>query len=123
MPNRKAMWAILVWTVLMGVGILAAALNIGRDCVGLTGSDLTACQADAWIRGGIGLTLLLFLWFVGFVPLAIVWFVSRPKENVTVFGPAGQQVMLSEDEAKRRVEQPGWTYQRPGSGKVETVAS
>jgi hypothetical protein len=118
MPNRKATWAVLVWTVFMAVGILAAALNIGGDCVGLTGSDLSACQADAWIRGGIGLTLLLLLWFVGFVPLAIVWFVSRPRENVTVFGPAGQQVMLSEGEAKKRVEQPGWAYQKPGPDQL-----
>ena len=117
MPSRKATWAILAWTVLMAVGILAAALNIGTNCVGLTGSDLSACQADAWIRGGIGLTLLLLLWFVGFVPLVIVWFVSRPRENVAVFGPAGQQVMLSEEEAKKRVEQPGWTYQRLGPGQ------
>lgn len=117
MLHRIATWAILVWTVLMAVGIVAAALNIGRDCVGLAGSELSACQADAWIRGGIGLTLLLLLWFVGFVPLAIVWFVSRPRENVAVFGPAGQQVMLSEDEAKRRVEQPGWTYQKVGPGQ------
>lgn len=118
MPNRKATWAILVWTVLMGVGIVAAALNIGNDCAGLTGSDLSACQGDAWIRGGIGLTLLVLLWFVGFVPLAIVWFVSRPRDNVTVFGPAGQQVMLSEHEARRRVEQPGWMYQKPDPGQV-----
>lgn len=61
MPNRKATWAILVWTVLMAIGILAAALNIGGDCVGLTGSDLNACEADAWTRGGTGLTLLLLL--------------------------------------------------------------
>jgi hypothetical protein len=45
--------------------LLAAALNIGRDCAGLSGSDLSAWQADAWIRSGIGLTLTLFLWFVG----------------------------------------------------------
>jgi hypothetical protein len=117
MPVRKASWAILVWTVLMAVGILAAALGIGDECVGLSGSDLSACRTDAWTRGGIGLALLLFLWFVGFVPLAIFWFVSRPKENVTVFGPAGQQVMLSEAEARKRVEQQGWTYQRSSPGQ------
>jgi hypothetical protein len=114
MPVRKATWAILIWTVLMAVGILAAALGIGDECVGLSGSDFSACRTDAWTRGGIGLGLLLFLWFV---PVAIFWFVSRPKENVTVFGPAGQQVMLSEAEARKRVEQQGWTYQRSSAGQ------
>jgi hypothetical protein len=118
MPNRKATWAIVVWTTLMAVGITAAALNIGADCAGLAGGELSACQAEVWVRGGVGLTLLLFLWFVGFVPLAIVWFASRPRENVTVFGPAGQQVMLSEAEARERVEHQGWTYQRPGPGQA-----
>jgi hypothetical protein len=111
--NRIATWAILIWTALMGVGIVAAFLGIGGDCVGLTGSALSDCQAAAWVRGGVGLTLLLLLWFVVFLPLAIVWFVSRPKENVSVFGPAGQQVIVSEDEAKKRVEQHGWMYQKP----------
>jgi hypothetical protein len=90
MPTRKATWAILLWTGFMGVGIFAAALGIGGDCAGLSGSDLGACQADAWVRGVIGLALLLVLWFVGFVPLAIVWFVSRPKENVAVYDRAGR---------------------------------
>lgn len=114
MKVRKATWAILVWTVLMAVGIVAAALGIGDECVGLSGSDLSACRTDAWTRGGIGLALLLFLWFV---PVAIFWFVSRRKENVTVFGPAGQQIMLSEAEARKRVEQQGWTYQRSSPGQ------
>jgi hypothetical protein len=118
MPTRKATWAILIWTAFMGVGILGAASGIGRDCVGLTGSELSACEADAWIRGGIGIALLLFLWFVVFLPLAIVWFASRPKENVAVFGPGGQLVMLSEAEAKKRVAEGGWTYGGPGPGPI-----
>ena len=118
MVNRLATWAIRIWTALMAIGIVAAFLGIGGDCVGLTGSDLSACQRDAWVRGGVGLTLLALLWFVVFVPMGIVWFVSRPRENVVVFGPAGQQVMLSEDEARKRVEQQGWSYQRPDPSRM-----
>jgi hypothetical protein len=113
MPTRKATWAIVIWTVLMAIGILAAALGIGGDCGGLTGSEFGACQSAAWIRGGIGLTLLFILWFVGLVPLAIIWFVSRPKENVVVFGPGGRQIIVSEREAEKRVNEQGWTYQKP----------
>jgi len=116
--NRIVTGAILIWTALMALGIFAAFRGIGGDCVGLVGSEFSECQADAWVRGGIGLTLLLFLWFVVVVPLAVGWLVSRPKENVSVFGPAGQQVMLSEREAKKRVEQQGWSYQKPNPGEA-----
>jgi hypothetical protein len=88
MPNRVLTWVILIWTTLMGVGILAAFLGIGGDCAGLTGSELSACQADAWVRGGIGLTLLLLLWLVVFLPLAFIWYVSRPRHQKPIPGEA-----------------------------------
>jgi hypothetical protein len=118
MPNRVSSWAMLLWTAVMAIGIVAAFVGIGGDCRGLAGDAFAQCQADAWIRGGIGLSLLLFLWFVVMLPMAAVWFVTRPKENVTVYGPDGQQVMLSEAEANRRVATPGWTYQRPERGEI-----
>ncbi|HEX5013886.1 MAG TPA: hypothetical protein VFV72_06955 [Candidatus Limnocylindrales bacterium] len=113
MANRIITGVIAVWTVGMAIGIVAAGLGIGRDCAGLNGGELNACLADAWTRGGIGLAILFVLWLVVFLPMAIIWSISRPRENVTVFGPAGQQVMVSEAEAKRRVEQQGWSYQPP----------
>jgi hypothetical protein len=62
-PKRKASWAIAIWTAFMAIAIFAAALGIGED----------------WLNGAVGLTLLGVLWFVGFVPLWIVWSLSRPK--------------------------------------------
>ena len=67
MPRRKASWAIAIWTAFMAVATFAAALGI-----------------EDWRNGLIGLTLLGFLWFVGFIPLWIIWYLSRPKPNVTV---------------------------------------
>jgi len=32
----------------------------------------------------------------------LVWLMSRPKDNVLIYGPQGQQVTVSEKEAKRR---------------------
>ena len=50
-------------------------------------------------------------------PFLILWFLSRPRNNTVVFGPQGQQVMLSEQEAKRRVENlQGWSYRSEGGG-------
>jgi hypothetical protein len=87
MAHRISTWAIVIWSGLMALGIFGAFLGIGGDCVGLTGSELSACQADAWSRGGIGLGLLVFLWFVVFAPLAIWWSFTRPKGNTTAASP------------------------------------
>jgi len=62
------------------VAIIAAALGIGQDCVGLSGSELSSCQTDAWLRGAIGLGLLGLLWLIGFIPLWLIWRASRPRE-------------------------------------------
>jgi hypothetical protein len=83
MGNRIATWAIVIWTGLMALGTFAAFLGIGGDCAGLVGGDLSACQADAWDRGAVGLMLLVFLWLVVLIPMAFVWFATRPKEDVS----------------------------------------
>ena len=88
MGNRIATWAILIWTGFMALGTFAAFLGIGQDCNGLTGTDFSSCQADAWGRGIVGLTLLFLLWLAVFIPMAIVWFATRPKEAVPGGGTA-----------------------------------
>lgn len=110
---RKMTWTILIWTFLFLVWGISGASAVSNSCVGRTGDDLSICQAGTAIGGGIGLTLIFGLWFVGFIVLALVWFMSRPKENVTVYGPDGQGVVVSEKEATRRVRA-GWTYQPRG---------
>jgi hypothetical protein len=105
-------WTILVWTALFALWGISAGGALSNRCVGLTGDDLSVCQAGTAIGGGIGLTFIFMLWFIGFIVLAIVWFMSRPKNMVIVYGPAGQQVSVSEAEAKRRVAK-GWTYTPP----------
>jgi hypothetical protein len=111
--HRFATWLLIVWTGLMGLGTLAALFGIGADCVAPGGGELGSCLSDAWIRGSVGLMLLVFLWFVVAAPLWVLFTHTRPKPNVFVYGPAGQQVMLPEDEAARRVQQPGWSYRNP----------
>lgn len=111
---RKATWALVIWTAIFAIWIAAGTGSVANNCAGLVGDDLTLCQSGTAIGGGLAVTFLIFLWFMGFVVLSLVWFMSRPKNNVAVFGPNGQHVMVSEKEAKRRVEKQGWTYQRPG---------
>jgi hypothetical protein len=107
---RKATWALVIWT-----GLIALWLVAGLSAVGNTPAGTEAEQAGRAIGAGIGVTLILFIWFIGFIVLGLIWLMSRPKDNVVVYGPQGQQMMLSEKEARRRVDQDGWTY-RPSSG-------
>ena len=65
------------------------------------------------IGGGLAVTFIIFIWFIGFIVLGLVWFMSRPKDNVLIYGPQGQKVTVSEKEAQRRVKKGGWNYQPP----------
>jgi hypothetical protein len=120
MPRwRKMTWAILIWSVLLIAWGVAGAGSLGNNCAGETGDALSTCQAATAVGGGIGLSIIFFLWFVGFIVLAIVWFMTRPKENVVVYGPVGQQMTVSEKEARKRVEKQGWTYtNQPVAGQT-----
>lgn len=113
MPHwRKATWALLIWNVLMLIWLVTGIGAVGNNCAGESGDALTACQAGTAIGAGIGVTFIIFIWFIGFIVLGLVWLMSRPKDNVIVYGPDGQQVTVSEKEAKKRVSK-GWTYQAP----------
>ncbi|HET6380467.1 MAG TPA: hypothetical protein VFH63_05445 [candidate division Zixibacteria bacterium] len=110
---RKATWALLIWTVLMGIWFatgVGAVAGGPQDCGVL---DRETCEAAYGMGAGLGATFVLFIWFIGFVALGIVWLISKPKENVTIYGPQGQQVTVSEKEARKRVEKQGWSYQPP----------
>ena len=82
MPRRKTTWAIILWTVLwavlIGVGIA------GNECASETGDGFLSDQdaQDACAAGtGIGVFLLFILWFLGFVVLAIVWFLTKNRNK------------------------------------------
>jgi hypothetical protein len=113
MPRwRKATWALVIFSLLMLLWIVVGVAGVSDNCAGMTGQELETCQAATAIGGGIGVTVLIIIWFIGFIVLGLIWLMSRPKDNVIVHGPDGQQVTVSEKEAKRRVAK-GWTYQPP----------
>lgn len=108
---RKMTWAIVIWTVLMAVWIfggISGASGVACD----PSLAQSTCDAARAVGTGIGVSMLFFLWLIGFLVLAVIWFMTRPKDNVVVYGPSGQQVTVSEKEAQRRVERDGWSYQR-----------
>lgn len=115
MPRwRKATWALLIWNVLMAVWVIGGMGAVSDNCAGETGQALELCESATVVGAGIGVTFILVIWFIGFIVLGLIWLMSRPKENVVVYGPEGQQVTVSEKEAKRRVGK-GWSYHHPGN--------
>lgn len=119
MPRwRKATWALVIWTVLAILWIWAGTSAVGD--MPATGDE--AEGAARAVGAGIGITMIILVWFLGFIILGLIWLMSRPKDNVVIYGPEGQQVSVSEKEAKRRVKK-GWTYQqsRPGPSQHEEL--
>lgn len=107
---RKATWALVIFNVLMLI-LLVTSVNAAGEttCDPQLSADL--CDAARGIGTGIGVTFLVIIWFIGFIVLGLIWLMSRPKDNVTVYGPEGQQINVSEKEAAKRIKN-GWTYQR-----------
>lgn len=101
---RKTTWVIAIWT-----GLVALWLIAGISKLAAGPSQSTAVAAGV----ALGATFLFMMWLVVLAPLALVWFATRPKNNVVIYGPLGQQTMVSEKEAAERVARQGWTYQPP----------
>jgi hypothetical protein len=95
----------------MGLWVVSGISAVSNECEGLSGDELEVCQAATAIGGGLGVTFIFGIWFIGFVIFGLIWLMSRPREKVNVYGPEGQKVTVTEKEAARRVAS-GWTYQR-----------
>lgn len=73
---RKATWALVIWSVL--ILIWAIAGGAANDC----GSETTELNQSACEAGtGIGVAIVLFIGFVGFVFFSLIWLMSRPKNR------------------------------------------
>jgi hypothetical protein len=124
MPHwRKMTWAIVIWTVWSVFWVATGVGAVSNSCAGKVGTDLSTCQAATAAGGGIGVTFIFFIWFIVFVVLSIIWFMTRGRTTVVVYGPQGQQASVAESEAKKRVEKQGWSYTPrvdggPGSTRV-----
>ncbi|HWM54199.1 MAG TPA: hypothetical protein VNO20_02255 [Solirubrobacterales bacterium] len=70
-------WALIVWSTLILLWAIAGAA--GSDCT----SEATQLEQEACEAGtGIGVALILFIGFIGFVFLSLIWLMTRPKGRV-----------------------------------------
>jgi len=86
---RKMTWALIVWSALwLLLGIVGGSSGTSAasycDTHGSPrGSIGRQTCIDAYHTGtGIGVFLIVVLWFLGFVVLSLVWFMSRPRDVV-----------------------------------------
>ena len=64
-------WVLIAWSTLILVWAIGGAA--GNKCAGQTYRD--ACQAGT----GIGVAVVLFVGFCGFVFFSLIWFMTRPR--------------------------------------------
>lgn len=71
---RKMTWVLIIFSALMLVWIIAGAssTNCGSET---TQAGKSGCEAGT----GIGVGIIIFLWFLGFVVLSLIWFMTRPR--------------------------------------------
>jgi hypothetical protein len=56
----------------------------------------------------------IVMWFIGLFVVLGLWLVSGTKLNTRIYGPAGQEWIVSAATAERRVRS-GWSYQPAAS--------
>jgi hypothetical protein len=76
---RKMTWLIWIVNAIFLIWIIAGVSDrASEDCP--PGDELCIEASDAGTS--IGVALIIFLWFMVFVVLALVWFMTRPKHRM-----------------------------------------
>ncbi len=80
---RKMSWVVIIWCVVMAIWIIAALgqADPGGNCVHHAYLSKQSCEDASNAGTGIGVVVLWFVWFFGFIPLALIWFMTRPKDK------------------------------------------
>src|SRR5436190_16419996 len=71
---RKMTWVLIIWSAFILIWAIAggASNKCGEEATRL---NQQACEAGT----GIGVAIILLIGFFGFVFLALIWFMTRPK--------------------------------------------
>lgn len=82
---RKMTWVLNIWNVIFLIWLIVGisdrpSKNCATDPDVLNGIiSKHTCQAASDTGTGVGVALIIFLWFLGFVVLSLVWFMTRRK--------------------------------------------
>jgi DNA-directed RNA polymerase subunit RPC12/RpoP len=78
---RPLSWVIIAVNLLFLFATFSGLSETTKSCDGLTGDDLSFCQAGTAIGAGIGVAVILFFWVLIDVILLIVWLVSNKNQR------------------------------------------
>lgn len=82
---RKMTWVLNVWNVIFLIWIIGGSISgahqATKDCSHPGILTRQECLDASHTGTGIGVALVFFLWFLGFVVLALVWFMTRGKSR------------------------------------------
>lgn len=82
MPHRKATWTLLIFNVLMLIWLIAGLATTGGHATNCGSLDQNTCDAARNVGAGLGATIILVIWFMGFVVLGIVVLATRPHRRL-----------------------------------------
>lgn len=78
---RPLSWVIIAINLFFLYATVSGISETSKSCDGLTGDDLTICQAGTAIGAGIGVGIILFFWVLIDLILLIVWLVSNKNQR------------------------------------------
>ena len=78
---RPLSWVIIVINIFFLYGTISGISNSSKNCDGLTGDDLSICQAGTAVGAGIGVGIILFFWVMVDLILLIVWLVTNKNQR------------------------------------------
>lgn len=78
---RPMTWVIVVFTVLMFAWMIGGGISAGSECDEVRGAYQGAKQSGCEAGTAIGVGLIFGLWFMGFVVLSLIWFMTRKHER------------------------------------------
>ena len=75
---RKMTWVLNIWNAIFLIWLIVGiADRPSEDCP--PGDQLCVDASD--VGTGIGVALILILWFIGFLVLSLIWLMSRPRHR------------------------------------------
>jgi hypothetical protein len=78
---RKATWALAIFNVLMLIWLIAGIASTGGNATNCGSLDQQTCNAAANVGTGIAVTMMIIIWFIGFVVFSLIWLMSRPHRR------------------------------------------
>ena len=82
LPRRVSTWLMTIWTTICGIWIIGAVAEASgneasADCTRFNSAE--TCDAAGDLGTGIGVGLIILLWFIVFAALALVALLTRKR--------------------------------------------